>query len=131
LNDLITGDLDIKGGGGLENYTAMKKLVDGAIADLEKAYGPSCSAVAWLKDVKNVLDQNLIVSNDKATVAGFNALIGKRFEDMSANLGKDSELGMISLQSIMSQRQSAIQICTNLVQSFGDQMNKIAANIGH
>ena len=38
---------------------------------------------------------------------------------------------MINLQSLMSQRQQAIQMCTNLVQSLGDQCNKIAENIGH
>jgi hypothetical protein len=31
----------------------------------------------------------------------------------------------------MSQRQTAIQLTTNVVQSLGDQLNKIVANIGH
>lgn len=43
----------------------------------------------------------------------------------------NSQLNMISLQSLMSQRQQAIQLCTNLVQSLGDQTNKIAENVGH
>ncbi len=48
-----------------------------------------------------------------------------------SGLNSASELNMISLQSLMSQRQEAIQLCTNLVQSLGDQCNKIAQNIGH
>lgn len=49
----------------------------------------------------------------------------------ASDLNHDSELNMVSLQSIMSQRQMAIQVVTNLVQSLGDMSNKIAANIGH
>ena len=50
---------------------------------------------------------------------------------IQTDLGASSELGMIQLQSLMSQRQVAIQLCTNLVQSLGDQQNKICANVGH
>jgi hypothetical protein len=37
---------------------------------------------------------------------------------------------MIGLQSLMSERQTAIQLTTNLVQSLGTQMNAIASNVG-
>lgn len=49
----------------------------------------------------------------------------------SSDLSSCAELQMIQLQSLMSQRQTAIQLTTNLVQSLGDQLNKIADNIGH
>jgi hypothetical protein len=52
-------------------------------------------------------------------------------ESMTKDINSGSELQMINLQSLMSQRQAAVQLTTNLVQSLGDQMNKIAANIGH
>lgn len=55
--------------------------------------------------------------------------------DAVAEIQKDvnsgSELSMINLQSLMSQRQSAVQLVTNMVQALGDQMNKITSNIGH
>jgi hypothetical protein len=51
--------------------------------------------------------------------------------DAAANLNSNSELGMVQIQSLMSQRQTAITLSTNLVQSLGDQANKIADNIGH
>ena len=38
---------------------------------------------------------------------------------------------MVQIQSLMSQRQTAVSLTTNLVQSLGDQENKIADNIGH
>jgi hypothetical protein len=52
-------------------------------------------------------------------------------KDCQNDIQSSSELAMITLQSLMSQRQESIQMCTNLVQSLGDQCNKIAENIGH
>lgn len=45
-------------------------------------------------------------------------------------LNSDSEMSMINLQSLMSQRQTAIQLSTQLVQSLGDQSNSIVKNVG-
>jgi hypothetical protein len=50
---------------------------------------------------------------------------------INSGLNSGSELQMIQLQSLMSQRQTAIELCTNLVQSLGDTTEKIAENIGH
>jgi len=61
----------------------------------------------------------------------FNTTIAGGVQNLQKDINSSAELGMINLQSLMSQRQSAIQMCTNLVQSLGDQMNKIAQNIGH
>jgi len=55
----------------------------------------------------------------------------KDLESANTTVNSSSELQMIQLQSYMSQRQTAIQLTTNLVQSLGDQVNKIADNIGH
>jgi hypothetical protein len=51
--------------------------------------------------------------------------------DAASQLNSQSELAMVNLQSLMSQRQTAISLTTNLVQSLGDQASKIADNIGH
>jgi hypothetical protein len=51
--------------------------------------------------------------------------------DAATNLNSSSELQMVQLQSLMSERQTAISLTTNLVQSLGDQESKIADNIGH
>jgi hypothetical protein len=48
-----------------------------------------------------------------------------------SDLNSGAELQMIQLQSLMSQRETAVQLTTNLVQSLGDQLNKIADNIGY
>ena len=66
-----------------------------------------------------------------------NAISGDRVKgfidsvkSINGQINANSELNMINLQSVMSQRQTAIQMCTNLVQSLGEQSKMIAANIG-
>jgi hypothetical protein len=49
----------------------------------------------------------------------------------SSALDSGSEMNLVALQSLMSQRETAISLTTNLVQSLGDQTNSIANNIGH
>lgn len=49
----------------------------------------------------------------------------------ASDLNSNSELQMIQLQSLMSERQTEVQLTTNLVQSLGDQAEQIAENIGH
>jgi hypothetical protein len=51
-------------------------------------------------------------------------------QGIQADINAGTEMGMIQLQSIMSQRQTALQLTTNLVQALGDQMKQIAGNIG-
>jgi hypothetical protein len=55
----------------------------------------------------------------------------KELESINSTINSSSELTMINVQSLMSQRQTAVQLTTNLVQSLGDQANKIVGNIGH
>jgi hypothetical protein len=48
----------------------------------------------------------------------------------ASSLDSGSEMNLVQLQSLMSQRETAISLTTNLVQSLGDQANTIAGNIG-
>jgi hypothetical protein len=50
---------------------------------------------------------------------------------MSDTLNNSAELGMIDIQSQMSQRQTAVQLVTNILQAYDDGLSKIAGNIGH
>lgn len=79
----------------------------------------------WTKPV--AADKGKVVAVSEQTVKRFTDAIGRLQE--SVNQG--SELGMIRLQSIMSQRQTALQITTGMMQSLNEMTNKIAANIGH
>jgi hypothetical protein len=56
--------------------------------------------------------------------------LSQNLKNDTANLNSDSEMTMINLQSLMSQRQTAVQLTTNLVQSLGDQSSDIAKNVG-
>jgi hypothetical protein len=47
------------------------------------------------------------------------------------SMNSDSELTMIDVQSLMSQRETAVQLTTNMMQSLDDQAKQITQNIGH
>jgi hypothetical protein len=75
---------------------------------------------------------------DKSGPQGDNILSSQELQgyvqtltDAAGNLNSGSELQMVQLESLMSERQTAITLTTNLVQSLGDQESKIADNIGH
>jgi hypothetical protein len=55
----------------------------------------------------------------------------KTIQDASADVSSESQMGMIQLQSLMSQRQTAIQLCTNLIQALGEQSKNVVGNVGH
>jgi len=46
------------------------------------------------------------------------------------NLSSGAELQMINIQSLMSQRTTAIQLTTNILQAYDDGLSKVADNIG-
>lgn len=52
------------------------------------------------------------------------------FVRTTLQLTKDAELDMIQLQTLVSQRQMALQMTTNLIAALGDAMKQIAANMG-
>jgi hypothetical protein len=72
------------------------------------------------------------VSDDdgKMSIDSFKAATQDAVKGLQQDISSSAELSMINLQSLMSQRQEAIQLSTNLVQSLGDQCNKIADNVG-
>jgi hypothetical protein len=76
--------------------------------------------------------QHLIKGDNggKMDVETFKSTTSGAVQKIQQDLNSGAELSMINLQSLMSQRQSAIQVCTNLVQSLGDQCSKIADNVG-
>ncbi|HEY5146312.1 MAG TPA: hypothetical protein VII82_06080 [Polyangiaceae bacterium] len=88
---------------------------------------PNSAALPGLKDTLAQLNSsagdNLVVTTE---IEGF----AQNITDSANDLNSGSELQMVQLQSLMSQRQTAISLTTNLVQSLGDQENKIADNIG-
>jgi hypothetical protein len=105
-----------------------------AITNMQAAYDSAINAVGPNSEL------GVKLTNDRANLkaGGDNKIFAEEMESLIAgvkgyqsNLNSDSELDMIHLQSLMSQRQTAIQLTTNIVQSLNDQVNKVVANIGH
>jgi hypothetical protein len=104
--------------------------------DPNVAYAQYWSRVGPSGDLQGKTDQEVIKGLNFPDPGG-RQIDGKRVQQwvedlkgIQADINAGTELGMIQLQSIMSQRQTALQLTTNLVQALGDQMKQIAANIG-
>lgn len=61
--------------------------------------------------------------SDRATQLGTN------IDEMSKNLGAGRDLAMVELQSIVSQRQTALQLTTNLLNTMNESTRSITSNI--
>ncbi len=106
--------------------------VGGNLQPSQTAPSSASLSNAQIEDIFSKYNANSPNSNDtKIDVADMTAMSTTAVENIQKDLNSSTELSMINLQSLMSQRQEAIQLCTNLVQSLGDQVNKIAENVGH
>lgn len=106
---------------------AKLKAAEDAIRNALHNLNPDSAAYKALVDIANNIEK---LPQDKIDATTFQNSIVNAVNNVQKDVNSCSELSMIGLQSIMSQRQQAIQVCTNLVQSLGDQCNKIAENIG-
>lgn len=50
---------------------------------------------------------------------------------ISGNLNSNAQIQMIQIQSLMSDRTTALQLTTNILQAYDDGTSKVVANIGH
>jgi hypothetical protein len=73
------------------------------------------------------------VNNDEDGTFGSDELtnFSQTLTGVNNSLNNSAELGMINIQSLMSQRTTAIQLSTNILQSMDDGMSKIVDNVGH
>lgn len=86
----------------------------------------SGAAAAWQLDPNQVaLDVGQIQPKDAASWQGF---IGS-VKSVQDGLTKDSELSMIQLQSVVSQRQLAVQMTTQLMQTMHESSKQVVSNI--
>ncbi len=105
------------------------------VADIEAAYAKAIEAVGGpesalgqkIVDAKKAFDAT---KNDAHITAQEASDMHTALSEVQKGLNQAGEMEMLQLQSLMSQRQQAIQICTNLVQSLGQQSMSIAQNTG-
>jgi len=138
LGNDVGGDIDLTSGPGNDCVQAAIAHLKSA-SDALKATDPQTAqklaelATNLNDNLGNAQKQGSNGTNYKSalTLSTFKAAITDSVGNMQKDLNSGTELAMINLQSLMSQRQSAVQTVTNMVQSLGDQMNKITSNIGH
>ncbi|MDB4995927.1 MAG: hypothetical protein JWM74_3359, partial [Myxococcaceae bacterium] len=124
----VNAEGTVKGAEGDAAFQQMSAAYDAAISKVGK---DTELGKKLIEDKNRILNTNGQGGTDNIVLEHEMKAMTNNLETMVKDINGNSELQMINLQSLMSQRQAAVQLTTNLVQSLGDQMNKIAANIGH
>jgi len=113
------------------NYASVVENIDAALAD------PTLSAEhrkklegarnAFMKGGSNDVDFN---GSEKGGAVTKDELkqITETCDDAIKAKSSEAELNMISIQSLMSQRQTAVQLTTNMMAAINDSLKAIAAN---
>jgi hypothetical protein len=137
LSGDIGGDVDLTNGAGNQCVLTAIGHLESAAESLKTTDPQTAQKLtdlaAKLHELGDAKNQGSNGTNFQHALplATFKAAISDSVSNMQKDLNSGTELAMINLQSLMSQRQSAVQTVTNMVQSLGDQMNKITSNIGH
>lgn len=76
-------------------------------------------------------NNSVVLAAKSYTATEMNAMITSPIAGIQKDINSGSELDMINLQALMSQRQTAVSTVTQMVQSLGEQLKQIAGNIGH
>ena len=101
----------VKAAGGAESELGSK------LAGMRDQFLANAKGQAFDGDAPNV---------DPTELQGF----AKDISRVQADLNNEGEIEMIQLQSLMSNRQQAIQMCTNMISGLGQSSMSIAQNIG-
>ncbi len=120
--------------GDKSTYDALCKLQGGLCGSKGDAGGPAESAWGLPPDQAAAVnlrnDQRYERADgvvDKGEADGW----VKDVEGMLANSRSNNEMSMISIQSLVSQRATALQLTTNMLNSMNESLKSIAANTGH
>jgi hypothetical protein len=117
------------GGGPLPSGSTSGSGSSAAVAEYA-ASSSSSSTPQFIDPTDHAPDQNG-PQGDNNLASGEMSSYLSTLQGASSALDSGSEMNLVTLQSLMSQRQTAISLTTNLIESLGDQTNSIASNIGH
>lgn len=117
-----------------EHAQRLKLINDAFDAAILRAGGPDTPIGKRIQEQKDHFNGNAQGTNydgDKADVHESEiAQYVNTLASIQKDINQEGELEMINLQSLMSMRQQAIQMCTNMVASLGQAANAVAQNIG-
>jgi hypothetical protein len=114
---------------GFEGNPKAKADIEAALKEAQTSLAGDPALSEQLANLTNAFnetakDQTGHVDSDEMT--GFLSTV----QSMQQSINQDGELEMLQMQSMMSQRQQAIQLCTNMIQSLGQSSQAICSNVG-
>jgi hypothetical protein len=130
-----------------QSKLALTTAANNIMAQLTSAYNDMTKSSGFGapftsdQDIQNFFNGTYTDSNGNAitkqadtsqvlSTSNYQSEVTDAVKNIQSDLSSNTELSMINLQSLMSQRQEAIQVCTNLVQSMGDSTSQVTANVG-
>jgi hypothetical protein len=96
---------------------------------IQDAGGNGTQLGAELQKDQNSFDSAVKSGNGSIPSTTANQLT-QNLKNYASDLNSDSEMSMVNLQSLMSQRETAVQLTTNLTQSLSQQTSDITKNVG-
>ena len=123
---------------GSKNRPSVQAMQDALQTAIDHLGGPNTPAGGKLEDVlKGFQATGIAADGSDAQGDGFQisademtGFIGD-VKSAQTDLGSGAELNMINLQSMVSQRQTFVQLTTNMMQSIDQGAKDIVGNIGH
>jgi hypothetical protein len=114
---------------GFEKNPSAEKEISEAFAKAQTALAGDPALSAELQKTKAAYDAS-VTNHDHWASSDDMAGWMNSVQQLQQSLNQEGELEMLQMQSTMSQRQQAIQLCTNMLQSLGQSAQAICSNVG-
>jgi hypothetical protein len=101
--------------------------IQSMLSTIQGASTPDPATAAALQFVKQMGGTVSIQALSSEQVKGLSDTLSSATSTMNSS----QEMTMISIQSLMSQRQTAVELTTNMMQTLDDTAEKIVSNVGH
>lgn len=112
---------------GFQNNPEARKDIEMALAKAKAAFVDDPALSEQLDKVSTSF--NATMNDDWASEGEVTGWMNS-VQSIQQGINQDGELEMLQMQSMMSQRQQSVQLCTNMIQGLGQTSQAVAANIG-
>jgi hypothetical protein len=114
---------------GFEGNPKAKAEIEAALKEAKASLAGDPALSEQLANLTNAFNET---AKDKTGHVDSDEMNGfmSTVQSMQQSINQDGELEMLQMQSMMSQRQQALQLCTNMIQSLGQSSQAICSNVG-
>lgn len=112
---------------GFQNDPKARAEIEAALANAKTALVDDPSLAEQIDKLNTAFEATM--NDDWASSTEMEGYMSS-VQSIQQGINQEGELEMLQMQSMMSQRQQAVQLCTNMIQGLGQTAQAVAANIG-